>query len=261
MAYGKTKVLTIRTPEGIEFSLQVAGPMSRFLSWLIDACCISAALGIASGLFQVIGKLSEQVGVALYILAAFVASVGYFILFEQLWRGQTLGKRLLRLRVIDKQGFRLRTSQIVVRNLLRAVDSLPAFYLVGGIASLFSLHGQRLGDIAANTIVARTPEIFVPDLEKISPDKYNSLQSYPHLAARLRSEVSPEEAFLAFRTLLRRDQLDPVARVALFGELATHFKSLVKFPQEALEGLTDERFLRDAVEIIFRRSDSRIVTR
>jgi hypothetical protein len=82
--------------------------------------------------------------------------------------------------------------------------------------------------------------------------KYNSLQQYPHLAARLRGNVTPEEAFLVLRTLLRRDELDPFARISLFSELAAHLKSVVKFPQEALEGITDERYLRNVVDVIFR---------
>jgi hypothetical protein len=82
-------------------------------------------------------------------------------------------------------------------------------------------------------------------------DKYNSLLKYPHLASRLRNKVSPEEAFLPLRALLRRDELDSDARVALFGELAEPFKSLVEFPQESLDGLTDERNVRNVVDVIF----------
>ncbi|MHC1725488.1 MAG: RDD family protein [Syntrophobacteraceae bacterium] len=248
----KTKVLGIRTPEGVEFSLHVAGPISRFLAYVIDAACIFTAAGVAGKLLSIVSAFSEQFGMAIYILTIFIISVGYGIILEWFWRGQTVGKRLLRLRVMDERGLRLNFSQIVVRNLLRAVDSLPVLYLVGGVACLLSPRGQRVGDLAASTIVVRNPETFAPNLEKLIPDKYNSLHEHPHLAARLRSSVTPEEAFLALRTLLRRDGLDPAARVSLFSELAAHFKSLVRFPQEALEGVTDERYIRNVVDIIFR---------
>ena len=66
----------------------------------------------------------------------FVVWIGYGILFEWFWRGQTPGKRLFRLRVMDVNGLRLQFHQILMRNLLRAVDSLPACYLVGGLACL-----------------------------------------------------------------------------------------------------------------------------
>lgn len=252
MPHSRTKVLTVRTPEGIEFSLQIAGPISRFLAYLVDAACIMTAVGFAGNLLRIVTAVSEQLGMALYVFAIFVISVSYGIILEWFWRGQTIGKKLLRLRVMDGQGMRLKFSQIVVRNLLRAVDSLPFFYMVGGLACLVSLRGQRLGDIAANTIVVRNPEIVEPHLDKLFPDKYNSLQEYPHLAARLRGSVSPEEAFLVLRALLRRDELDPAARVSLFGELAAQLKSTIKFLQEALEGITDERYLRNVLDVIFR---------
>ena len=78
---------------------------------------------------------------------------------EWYWRGQTVGKRVLKLRVMDEQALRLEFSQIVVRNLLRFVDFLPGLYLVGGTACVLSRRFQRLGDLAANTIVVRNPEV------------------------------------------------------------------------------------------------------
>src|SRR5262249_58768067 len=59
-------------------------------------------------------------------------------LCEWYWRGQTVGKRMLRLRVVDRQGLRLQPSQIITRNLLRFVDGLPAFYMLGGLTSLLN---------------------------------------------------------------------------------------------------------------------------
>ena len=126
------------------------------------------------------------------VLLFFVISTVYAIVLEWRWRGQTLGKRLLGLRVIDAQGLRLQLPQIALRNLLRAVDSLPLFYLVGGTACLVSRYGQRLGDLAANTVVAHERRRQRPDLEQIAPARYNSLLAYPQLAARLRSLASPE---------------------------------------------------------------------
>jgi uncharacterized RDD family membrane protein YckC len=256
MSVTRINALVIRTPEGIEFSMQLAGPLSRFLAWLIDAACISAVMTVVGTVLQIVVVVHRQSGLALYILATFAVATGYAMAMEWLWRGQTLGKRLLQLRVVDEQGLRLKFSQIAVRNLLRAVDSLPLFYLVGGLACLFSPRAQRLGDLAASTVVVRSPEILKPNLEKLIPDKFNSLRDQPHLAARLRQMVSPEEAHLVLRTLLRRDELDPAARVALCRELAAHFQSLVKFPDSTLEGLTDERYLRNLVDVIFRSQEA-----
>ncbi len=248
----RTKTLAVRTPEGIEFSLQIAGPVCRLLAYLIDASAIWSAVMLTGNILKIVSAINGQLGMAMLVFAAFVISVGYGIVFEWFWRGQTIGKKVLRLRVMDSQGLRLQFSQIVVRNLLRVVDSLPLLYLVGGVTCLLSPYSQRLGDIAANTIVVRNPEIFEPNLEKLFPDKFNSLKEYPHLAARLRGSISPEEAFLILRALQRRNELEPTARVSLFNELAEQLKSAVKFPQEALEGISDERYLGNVIDVIFR---------
>ena len=157
MLAARTNALVIRTPEGIEFSMQLAGPLSRFLAWLIDAACISAVMTVVGAVLQIVIAVHRQFGLALHILAAFAVAIGYAMALEWLWRGQTLGKRLLRLRVVDEQGLRLKFSQIAVRNLLRAVDSLPLFYLVGGLACLFSPRAQGPSAVAAAIEAAGDP--------------------------------------------------------------------------------------------------------
>ena len=197
-------------------------------------------------------SISVDFAKAVAVLAYFVISIGYGIGTEWHWRGQTVGKRLLRLRVMDVSGFRLHFSQIAIRNLLRVVDMLPAFYLVGGAACLISQRAQRLGDFAANTIVIVQPQYAEPALDQLLSGKYNSLRNHPHLAARLRQRVSPAEARVALQALLRREDFEPASRVELFSELGSHFRSLVTFPQEAVEGLSDEQYVRNVVDVVFR---------
>jgi hypothetical protein len=89
--------------------------------------------------------------------------------------------------------------------------------------------------------------------------KFNSLRQFPHLAARLRQQVSAAEADVALQALLRRAEFDPVARVELFGELAAHFRAKVEFPAEATDGMADEQFLRNVVDVLYRtRADNRL---
>jgi uncharacterized RDD family membrane protein YckC len=253
----RTALLRVRTPEGIVFSLPLAGPVARFLAWLVDLACISAIGSLVSTALGWMGLLSLDIAAAFITLAYFAIAIGYGIVMEWLWRGQTIGKRLLKLRVLDEQGLRLTFSQIVVRNLLRFVDALPAFYLVGGAAMLVSRRAQRLGDYAANTVVVRTPAVEEPDLDQILAGKYNSLRGHPVLAARLRQRITPEEAALALQSLLRRDRLEPQARVELFRDIALHFRALVEFPPEATEGIADEQYIRNVVDIVFRVADGR----
>jgi hypothetical protein len=165
--------------------------------------------------------------------------------------------------VIDARGLRLHLPQIVLRNLLRLVDALPLLYLVGGIACFFSRNGQRLGDLAANTIVVKVvshrkaAQWNAPNLDLIASAKdvkYNSLQAYPHLAARLRSQASPEAVGLAVRATAGRERYSPLARVELFRDLALYFQSLVKFPDPAVEPLTDEQYVRSVLRVIYARA-------
>ncbi|MBT8350039.1 MAG: RDD family protein [Deltaproteobacteria bacterium] len=252
MSRGKSNTLTIRTPEGVVFSLQLAGPVTRFMSWVIDLACISAISSILNIFFKIIGMISHDFAMAVGILSYFLVSIGYGITTEWYWQGQTLGKRLLRLRVMDEQGLRLQFSQIVIRNLLRFVDSLPLFYMVGGMACLISKKAQRLGDFAANTLVVWNPSVSKPDLNQILEGKYNSFRQYPHIEARLRQRISPQEAGIALQAIMRREEIDPNARIELFNDIVSYFKTVVEFPQEATDGISDEQYLRNVVDALYR---------
>jgi uncharacterized RDD family membrane protein YckC len=129
----KTSMLLIRTPEGIVFSQLLAGPVTRSLAWFIDLLCIAALLMVLGQVLLLLQLVSANLAGALYALGYFGISIGYGIACEWGWRGQTVGKKLFRLRVVDAEGLRLQFNQIVTRNLLRFVDSLPVFYFMGGV--------------------------------------------------------------------------------------------------------------------------------
>ena len=243
--------LEIETPEGVVFRYEIAMPVTRALAWSVDAAAIAGLSMVASKLSQAAGAVNRDFAGALLVILYFLISVGYGILLEWRWRGQTLGKRVMGLRVVDAQGLRLELSQIALRNFLRFVDMLPGLYLVGGAAAFVTRKGQRLGDLAANTIVARERPWEEPDVEQVAPAKYNSLAAYPHLAARLRSLASPEAVGIAMRAAAARDGYDPRARVELFADLAAYFRGLVAFPEAAIEGLTDEQFVRSVVRVVY----------
>ena len=253
----RTNTLLIKTPEGVVFSQTLAVPLTRFLAWLIDFMCVAALLLGINLILGFVTVVSPEIGNAIALVFFFVIPVGYAMTLEWLWRGQTIGKRILRLRVVDAHGLRLHFSQVAIRNLLRVIDMLPAMYAVGGLAALFSRKAQRLGDLAANTVVIRIPKIVEPNLEQLGADKYNSLRSYPHLCARLRQRVSPAEASTALQAIIRRDEFDAAARVQLFDDLAAHFKSKVEFPAEAVEGIADEQFVRNVADVLYRTETKR----
>jgi len=246
----RSRTIEIETPEGVQFSLLLAGPLARFLAWVIDACAVIAVCLILGRVLALAGVFGADIVEASRVALYFAISIGYGIALEWRWRGQTVGKRLLRLRVMDEQGLHLRFSQVAVRNLMRAVDAMPAFYMTGGLACLLSAKARRLGDVAAGTIVVRNPKLPHPDLAQLLEGKFNSMLTYDHLVRRLRQRASPEAAGIAIQALVRRDQFAPEARVEVFREIAAYFRSLAEFPEEAVAQITDEQYVRNVVEIL-----------
>lgn len=244
--------LVVQTPEGVRFTHQLASPVVRFIALAVDIAIIWTLMSLVGTAVTLMQWISYDFAMAFYILLYFVFNIGYFILLEMLWRGQTIGKKMLRLRVQDMHGLKLQPNQLVLRNLLRFVDSLPMFYFLGGAFALMSKRSQRLGDLAAGTVVVRVPDLALPQLSELSENHYNSFREHPRLEALLRQRVPPEESELAFQALRRRDEMEPVARARLFRELATHLREQVKFPEELTASISDEQYVRNCVDSIYR---------
>jgi uncharacterized RDD family membrane protein YckC len=246
----RSRTVEIETPEGVRFSLLLAGPLVRFVAWLIDAIAVIGISQLIGRLLPLVGVIGADVVQASTVILYFAVSIAYGIALEWRWRGQTIGKRLLRLRVMDERGLHLRFTQVILRNLMRAVDAAPAFYMVGGLACLLSAKARRLGDLAAGTIVVRNPKRPHPDLAQLLEGKFNSMLAYDHLVRRLRQHASPEAAGIAIQALVRREQFAPDARVEVFHQIADYFRSLAEFPDEAVAQMTDEQYVRNVVEIL-----------
>jgi len=149
--------LVVATPERVAFRFETAGLGSRFTAQLIDLLVLWGVL-LALGLVSFgIGALTGQGTIALlvFVVVGFLSFWAYWILPEALWSGQTVGKYVLHLRVIDARGGPVTPGQAVIRNLLRIVDFLPASYALGTVVMFSSARNQRLGDLAAGTVVIR----------------------------------------------------------------------------------------------------------
>lgn len=244
--------LVVQTPEGVAFTHRLASPVVRFVALFIDLAIIWMTLSLLSSITLLMEWVSWDLAWAFSILLYFALSIGYFILLEMLWRGQTIGKRMMRLRVQDMYGLKLKPAQLILRNLLRFVDSLPLLYFFGGAFALLSRYSQRLGDVAAGTVVVRLPEAALPELSEVGELAYNSFREHPRLEALLRQRVPPEEAELALQSLQRRDEMDAAARARLFRELAALLRGRVAFPDEIVTTISDEQYVRNCVDSLFR---------
>lgn len=148
-------IRAIETPEGVELQFRVAGPVIRALAWSIDA---SIRLGLYIMLSYLLAWLG-WLGVGFFFLTLFLVEWFYPVLFEVYGNGATPGKRTLKISVLQASGAPVNWSSAMIRNLLRAVDMLPLFYGFGLITMLLNKDFQRLGDLAANTVVVYQEKI------------------------------------------------------------------------------------------------------
>jgi uncharacterized RDD family membrane protein YckC len=163
---GYADQLNIETPEQVDLRFPIAGIGSRFLALLTDSVIQGAAMFLMFFAFALIfssakklpGGVTPADAAAKWFIAAifvfyFLLFWGYFSLFEAFWNGQTPGKRLLKIRVIKDSGRQITLFEALARNLIRIIDSLPSFYLIGVISMLCNREQKRLGDFVAGTIV------------------------------------------------------------------------------------------------------------
>lgn len=246
--------LAIATAEGVVFRLPLAGLAPRLYAMLLDSTIVLALInGLGSLVYWIFAK-APGFGVMVVVLSEFALGFAYSALLEAYWNGQTLGKRLFHLRVIDQSGLPLRPEQAWVRNLMRVFDMLPVAYLVGGLSVLTSPLLQRYGDRVAGTLVIRETPLVPPRHEIWTQQKYNSFLEYPALAMRLRRAATPELAGLIQDALRRRNELAPYARRELYRELVAYVQSEVAaFPDELMETLSDEQYLINTTGVLFGR--------
>jgi uncharacterized RDD family membrane protein YckC len=244
--------LTIATPEGVLFRLPLAGPASRLYAMLLDIVIVLGTVNGAGLLIYWIFSKAPGFGVMVITLAEFAIGFAYGALLEGFWNGQTIGKRLFHLRVIDQDGLPLRVEQAWVRNLMRVFDALPFAYLVGGLSVLSSPVMQRFGDRVAGTLVVRQTPLAAPVEEFWTRQKYNSFMDYPTIAMKLRRAATPELATLIQDALRRRNELAVYARREIYRELATYLQGEIsQFPDELVEKLSDEQYLTNASGVLF----------
>jgi len=144
----------VATPEGIELTLRLAGPVPRALAWSVDFLLRAAVVLVV----MMIASRFGRAGMGVVLIAAFFVEWLLPAWFEAMWSGQTPGKRLFHLAVLNDDGTPVRWPGALTRNLLRAADFLPFLYGVGLITMLMNRDFKRLGDLAAGTVVVYQAE-------------------------------------------------------------------------------------------------------
>jgi uncharacterized RDD family membrane protein YckC len=212
--------LSIATPEGVEVELTLANIGSRFIAGVIDLLIELLLLTALGLLLSVIGSL----GAAIFASLSFAVIFFYDVLFEVLGGGKTPGKRWTGLRVVRSGGRPITFVRSALRNILRIIDILPAFYAIGMTAIFVSSDNQRLGDFAAGTHVLRDRH---GDRKRgDAPSTYTPVDPGPAAAWDV-SAVSSADIATVRAFLERRDTLSASARSSIAADLATRLRPRV----------------------------------
>jgi uncharacterized RDD family membrane protein YckC len=245
-------VYAITTPENVRFEFELAGVASRATAWVIDLVVMGAALTASLVVVAALGVVFGGLAAAVYFVIAFVVQWGYGALTEWAWAGQTVGKRVVGIRVLQAAGTRITLIQAVVRNLVRVVDFLPAMYFSGGACALLDKSGRRLGDLAADTVVVRQRRSPRPSAVVAPTERYNSFIHDPAVIHASKRVTAPErDAMIGLS--LRRDNLPIAVRYALFSKLARHLETRLGLQRPAY--FSEERFVLNLTAVLLGWSD------
>jgi len=213
--------LTIDTPEGVPLELTLAGVGSRFASALLDYILqfiILLALALVLSYGAGFSPGSSSLSAAFWVLGFFAVFWGYDVAFEVLNSGRTPGKAANGLRVVRESGAPVTFGPSAVRNVIRIIDLLPGTYLVGITSILVTKRNQRVGDLAAGTLVIREARRLPPEV-RVSPSVEAPTWD---TSAVGRQDLDTVAAFLA-----RRHELEAGARIQIAAELAGRLRPKV----------------------------------
>ena len=231
--------LEVETPDHVVLRYDLAAAGNRGFAAIVDFAI--ASLVFVGALFAVgLGTtvLGGQIFTPLFgafVLLTFLIAWSYFVLLEWLWQGQTVGKRMFGLRVIRDDGAPAGFMAVLIRNLLRVVDFLPALYGLGLVMVIASSRSQRLGDLAAGTYVVRAPR---PSLD------YFSLRTLSPLGegASVELRALPGEAQRLVREFVAREaRLRPAERAKVAHQIAERVRP---YARDLASTPDDVEFLR-----------------
>jgi uncharacterized RDD family membrane protein YckC len=214
--------LEVETPDHVVLRYDLAGAGIRGFAAVVDfllAAIIAFTANVILSWAGAFNQASVLVLGGIVLIVTLVLIWAYFILLEWLWNGQTIGKRMYRLRVINEDGSPAQFTAVLIRNLLRLVDFLPAFYGLGVLVIVLSPKSQRLGDLAAGTYVVRAPR---PQVD------WFSLRTVTPLGDGLTAETRrmPGEAQRLVREFVAREsQLAPAERARIAAVIAAKLRT------------------------------------
>ena len=201
------------TPERVQFRYPLAGPFRRAISYLID-CTVLAVMIVIGWIVSTLLTFGTEAGVGSALALMFVLVWGYGAFCEGFFNGRTIGKRALGLRVVTTQGVPITGSQAMIRNLIGSVDGpLPFVYLPGLISIFLTSKFQRLGDLAAGTMVIVEEARFGAAVARVDAESMGDVLVYLPLRVSAGQEASRALSdYIRHRARFGRDRREEIAR-------------------------------------------------
>jgi len=206
-------IVRLDLPEQGALQLPLAGIGSRGLATLIDLVWLAAGpLLVSLGVWLLRPSLMQDAGFRgiLFAVGLLLPCLGP-LAFELWQRGQSPGKRQVGIRVVSLDGHAVTSNQLLLRNVLRLVDFLPAGYLFGTAALFVSARGQRLGDVVAGTLVVREGRRALEDVTGLHDHTVLPRPEYhaipPPLLTAVRLLLDPTRRLNEDIRVLRRSEL------------------------------------------------------
>lgn len=222
--------LEVETPDHVVLRYDLAGAGNRGFAAMLDV--LIASLIVAGSIFlwalviELLPAGARRPLEGVLLLLAALSGWSYFVLLEWLWNGQTVGKRLAGLRVIAPDGSPASFTAVLVRNVVRIADFVPAFYGLGVLVIMLSPRSQRLGDLVAGTFVVRAPR---PRVDWLSLRTIGRGES----GAELRMRALPGEVQRLVREFVAREpRLADADRRRVAALIASRVRPLVPDAEE-----------------------------
>jgi uncharacterized RDD family membrane protein YckC len=258
-----TDDLRIETPEQIDLEFELAGLGTRTVSWIVDAFVKLAitfltmiVVTIILGFLEIKQRDSDWLKYSTAFIGMAVAFfwILYDIVFETWWSGQTPGKRAMGARVVRDGGAPVDFTASCIRNFLAMADFLPIGYLFGALLIALTGKRQRLGDIAAGTLVIRERKQGTPARTDKMVEQFASAE-ITFTAAQL-GRCTAEDRRILRSFMQRLFQMPPAARFKLAGRLVeTMQKRMETPPAESLDSPGNVAWLASLLRDIDRKSE------
>jgi uncharacterized RDD family membrane protein YckC len=221
----------VQSATGVDLTLSIAGPGNRSYAFVIDwhiRLLLGGAWLLLAGFVLNLSLNPKSQDALLSLLPAAIIYFLYHPILEVAMRGRTPGKRMAGLRIVHRSGGAPGTAALLIRNIFRLIDGLPAFYVVGLVSCFVTANRVRIGDMAAGTLLVLDDAAAVKSLARLetlaaaSSLTLDALELVDQVLERWPSLESPNRVQIARSLLARVEPGSDAAPLSSLSEAELH---------------------------------------